>query len=110
MKATEEMIIDISRWTNSVVAVELAKQIHKHLGIEMSDQEIVSLSIHLASKRIIRNFDESIHRIIKDFDVNQIVNTMLVNIQSQWHIDFSNDNELRDYLLLHLIPLEVRSR
>ena len=35
---------------------------------------------------------------------------MLVNIQSQWHIDFSNDNELRDYLLLHLIPLEVRSR
>ena len=70
----------------------------------------VSLSIHLASKRIIRNFDESIHRIIKDFDVNQIVNTMLVNIQSQWHIDFSNDNELRDYLLLHLIPLEVRSR
>lgn len=110
LKATEEMIIDISRWTNSVVAVELAKQIHKHLGIEMSDQEIVSLSIHLASKRIIRNFDESIHRIIKDFDVNQIVNTMLVNIQSQWHIDFSNDNELRDYLLLHLIPLEVRSR
>ena len=60
LKATEEMIIDISRWTNSVVAVELAKQIHKHLGIEMSDQEIVSLSIHLASKRIIRNFDESI--------------------------------------------------
>lgn len=110
LKATEEMIIDISRWTNSVVAVELAKQIHKHLGIEMSDQEIVSLSIHLASKRIIRNFDESIHRIIKDFDVNQIVNTMLVNIQSQWRIDFSNDNELRDYLLLHLIPLEVRSR
>lgn len=99
LKATEEMIIDISRWTDSVVAVELAKQIHKHLGIEMSDQEIVSLSIHLASKRIIRNFD-----------VNQIVNTMLVNIQSQWHIDFSNDNELRDYLLLHLIPLEVRSR
>ena len=110
LKATEEMIIDISRWTDSVVAVELAKQIHKHLGIEMSDQEIVSLSIHLASKRIIRNFDESIHRIIKDFDVNQIVNTMLVNIQSQWRIDFSNDNELRDYLLLHLIPLEVRSR
>ena len=108
--SVQNFIIDISRWTDSVVAVELAKQIHKHLGIEMSDQEIVSLSIHLASKRIIRNFDESIHRIIKDFDVNQIVNTMLVNIQSQWRIDFSNDNELRDYLLLHLIPLEVRSR
>ncbi|OKZ79358.1 MAG: hypothetical protein BHW07_04085, partial [Clostridium sp. CAG_433_25_7] len=57
----------------------------------------------------IKTFDE-IEHIIKDFDVNQIVNTMLVNIQSQWHIDFSNDNELRDYLLLHLIPLEVRSR
>ena len=38
LKATEEMIIDISRWTDSVVAVELAKQIHKRLGIEMSDQ------------------------------------------------------------------------
>ena len=25
LKATEEMIIDISRWTDSVVAVELAK-------------------------------------------------------------------------------------
>ena len=28
----------------------------------------------------------------------------------QWHIDFYQDNELRKSLLLHLIPLEVRSR
>ena len=67
------MIIDVSRWTDSIVAVELAKRIDKEFNIEMGDQEIVSLSIHLASKRIIKNIDESVHRIIRNFDVNKIV-------------------------------------
>ena len=110
MQATEEMIIDISRWTDSIVAVELAKIIDKEFDVEMGDQEIVSLSIHLASKRIIRNFDESIHRIIKNFDVNKIVDNMLDTINAKWKIDFQQDQELRKSLLLHLIPLEVRSR
>lgn len=110
LQATEEMIIDISRWTDSVVAVELAKMIDKEFDVEMGDQEIVSLSIHLASKRIIRNFDESIHRIIENFDVNKIVDNMLDTINAKWKIDFQQDQELRKSLLLHLIPLEVRSR
>lgn len=106
LKATDKMVVDVSRWTDSIVAVELAKQIHKQLGIEIGDQEIVSLSIHLASKRIIKKFDESIHRIIKNFDVNKIVSNMLNNINERWDIDFRQDNELRKMLL----PLEVRSR
>lgn len=110
LKATEEMVVEVARWTDTVPAVELAKQIQQRLGIEMKDQEIVSLSIHLASKRIIRNFDESVHRIIIDFDVHQIVNNMIDNIDSKWHIDFHQDMELRSQLALHLIPLEVRSR
>ena len=76
LNATEKMIIDVSRWTDSIVAVELAKRIDKEFNIEMGDQEIVSLSIHLASKRIIKNIDESVHRIIRNFDVNKIVDSM----------------------------------
>lgn len=110
LNATEKMIIDVSRWTDSIVAVELAKRIDKEFNIEMGDQEIVSLSIHLASKRIIRNFDESIHRIIENFDVNKLVDNMLNTINAKWKIDFQQDQELRKSLLLHLIPLEVRSR
>lgn len=110
LKSTEKMVIDIARWTDSIVAVELAKQIYEQLGIEMKDQEIVSLSIHLASKRIIRHFDESIHRIIEDFDVNQLVDHMLNNIKEKWDIDFHRDDKLTSQLVLHLIPLEVRSR
>lgn len=110
LKATEKMVIDISRWTESIVAVEIAKEIKKQLDIELGDQEIVSLSIHLASKRIIRHYDESIHRIIQNFDVMQIVDNMLNNIAEQWHIDFTQDRELCSMLTLHLIPLEVRSR
>lgn len=110
LKATEKMVIDISRWTESIVAVEIAKEIKKQLDIELGDQEIVSLSIHLASKRIIRHYDESIHRIIQNFDVMQIVDNMLDNIAEQWHIDFTQDRELCSMLTLHLIPLEVRSR
>lgn len=110
LKATEKMIIDISRWTDSVVAVELAKKINDEFNIEMGDQEIVSLSIHLASKRIIKNFDESIHRIIKNFDVNKIVDDMFNTIDDKWNISFHQDTELRNSLILHLIPLEVRSR
>lgn len=110
LNATEKMIIDVSRWTDSIVAVELAKRIDKEFNIEMGDQEIVSLSIHLASKRIIKNIDESVHRIIRNFDVNKIVDSMFEAIYEQWHIDFYQDNELRKSLLLHLIPLEVRSR
>lgn len=110
LKATEKMVIDISRWTESIVAVEIAKEIKKQLDIELGDQEIVSLSIHLASKRIIRHYDESIHRIIQNFDVMQIVDNMLNNVAEQWHIDFTQDRELCSMLTLHLIPLEVRSR
>lgn len=110
LKATEKMVIDISRWKESIVAVEIAKEIKRQLDIELGDQEIVSLSIHLASKRIIRHYDESIHRIIQNFDVMQIVDNMLNNIAEQWHIDFTQDRELCSMLTLHLIPLEVRSR
>lgn len=110
LKATEKMVIDISRWTESIVAIEIAKEIKRQLDIELGDQEIVSLSIHLASKRIIRHYDESIHRIIQNFDVMQIVDNMLNNIAEQWHIDFTQDRELCSMLTLHLIPLEVRSR
>lgn len=110
LKASEDMVIGISRWTDSVVAVELAKRLQEELNIKIEDQEIVSLSIHLASKRIIRNFDESIHRIIMNFDVNQILNNMLEAMNSKWHIDFHQDEELKSQLLLHLLPLEVRSR
>jgi len=110
LQTTEEMVVDVSRWTDSIAAVELAKQIFEQLGIEITDSEIVPLSIHLASKRIIRQFDESIHRIMMDFDVNQIVNCMMSSIKSKWHIDFYQDDEFISQLLLHLIPLEVRSR
>ena len=104
------MVVDIARWTDTVPAVELAKRIHEEIGIEIKDQEIASFSIHLASKRIIRQFNESIHRIILDFDVNKIVDRMLNDINAKWHIDFHHDKELRSQLVLHLIPLEVRSR
>lgn len=110
LKASEDMVIGISRWTDSVVAVELAKRLQEELNIKIEDQEIVSLSIHLASKRTIRHFDESIHRIIMDFDVNQILDNMLESMNNKWHIDFYQDEELKSQLLLHLLPLEVRSR
>lgn len=110
LKTTEKMIVDVSRWTDSIVAVELAKRLSKQFHIELTDQEIVSLSIHLASKRIIRKYDESIHRIIMNFDVNQIVNKMLIDIENKWSICFQYDEEFKSQLALHLIPLEVRSR
>lgn len=109
LKSTDKMVIDIARWTDSIVAVELAKLINDELTIEMKDQEIVSLSIHLAAKRIICHFDESIHRIIEDFDVNKLVNNMINNINCKWGIDLTQDEELKSQLVLHLIPLEVRS-
>lgn len=110
LKTSEEMVVDIARWTDTVPAVALAKRIHEEIGIEIKDQEIASFSIHLASKRIIRQFNESVHRIILDFDVNKIVNRMLNDINTKWNIDFRHDNELKAQLVLHLIPLEVRSR
>lgn len=110
LKSTEEMVVDIARWTDSVAAVELAKLINEELNIEMKDQEIVSLSIHLAAKRIIRHFDESIHRIIEDFDVKKIVNNMITSVNCKWGINLTQDEELKSQLALHLIPLEVRSR
>lgn len=110
LKTTDQMILDVARWSDSVAAVEMASLIEKNLHIEMKDQEIVGLSIHIASKRIIRHVDESIHRIIKDYDVNNIVNQMIEHINEKWDIDFSQDEKLRSRLAMHLIPLEARSR
>ncbi len=110
LKSSNDMVLDIAHWRESVVAVEIAKMINEELGVEMRDQEIVSLSIHLAAKRIIRETDESIHKIIEDFDVPALVNNMINNIKKKWQLDFTQDNELYTQLELHLIPLEVRSR
>lgn len=110
LKTSEDMVVDIARWTDTVPAIELAKKLQEQTGIEIKDQEIASFSIHLASKRIIRQFNESIHRIILDFDVTKIVDSMLYDIKEKWNIDFHHDKELIDQLVLHLIPLEVRSR
>lgn len=110
LKATEQMIIDVARWSDSVASVEISELIKKEFGIEMKDQEIAALSIHIASNRIILHFDDSIHRIIHDYDVNYIVQQMIKNVKEKWQLDFSKDDELISRLQLHLIPLEVRSR
>jgi transcriptional antiterminator len=110
LRTTDTMILDVSRWSASVAAVEIAQQLQKNFCIEMKDQEIAGLSVHIASKRIIRHFDENIHRIIEDYDVNRIVDHMLKSIKRKWGIDFSKDHDLISRLQLHLIPLEVRSR
>lgn len=92
------------------VAQEIARLIKDRLGVELPDEEIAYIAIHLASKQALSEpMDPGEGLVISD-EVWDVVDTALMRVWESFKFDFRSDLELRMNLARHIVPLAVRLR
>lgn len=91
------------------VADRVARGIERAFGIELPEEEIAYITIHLAGKQSLYaapdGGDEGL--VISD-EVWAVVSEMLECVWDSYHFDFRGDLELRMNLARHIVPLAVR--
>ncbi len=92
------------------VAGHIARLINEAFDIELPDEEIAYIAIHLMGKQIIdAPMEGEADTAISD-EVWNVVSRMLEVVNSTFHFDFRGDLELRMNLARHIVPLSVRLR
>lgn len=100
------------------VACKVATAIEGIAGVELPDEEIVYIAIHLAGKKTLNGLifgnnddttedDEEVSPVISD-NVWNVVSEILDKVYELFKFDFRSDLELRMNLARHLVPLSVR--
>lgn len=85
-----------------VMAKELANQLEAHLQVSIPIQELSYIARLYSRKRIKKaTADNQV--------IYQLVNELLQSVYQNFHIDFSADKKMRDYLLTHLTALYQRA-
>lgn len=84
----------------------IMKKISKRLDVNFPDQEIAYISMHFMSKKVIGR--DQIDKIPQE--INALIDTILLKISVERHVDLSNDLDLRTMLGLHIVPLIHRLR
>lgn len=93
------------------VAEKIADAIDREMNVQLPEEEIAYIAIHLAGKRTMlgagASEDEGL--VISD-GVWRVVSEMLDCVWNAFRFDFRNDLELRMNLARHIVPLAVRLR
>lgn len=91
------------------VASEVSRLVRERLAVELPQEEIAYIAIHLAGKQAILpgSDDEEDDLVISD-EVWNVVSDALDAVWWSFHIDFREDLELRMNLARHIVPLSVR--
>ena len=93
------------------VAEKIAAAIDREMNVQLPEEEIAYIAIHLAGKRTMlgagASEDEGL--VISD-GVWRVVSEMLDCVWNAFRFDFRNDLELRMNLARHIVPLAVRLR
>lgn len=92
------------------VAARIAARIADELGIELPDEEIAYMAIHLSGKRMLQFSEGESDGLVISDEVWDVVSAMLEVVWKMYHFDFRNDLELRMNLARHIVPLSVRLR
>lgn len=90
------------------IARRVAEEFSNVFDINMDENEIVYIAIHLAGKKLLNSKKNQNDNIVISAEITQIINNVLQNIYELYNIDLRGDFELRMSLALHLLPLEVR--
>ena len=93
------------------IAARIAASISERFDIELPEEEIGYIAIHLAGKQSLYTpgSDDDQGLVISD-EVWDVVGRMLETVWTVFHFDFRNDLELRMNLARHIVPLAVRLR
>lgn len=94
-----------------LIAKKVAASVERELTVELPEEEIGYIAIHLAGKQTLYTpgSDADANLVISD-EVWNVVTRMLEMVWSAFHFDFRNDLELRMNLARHIVPLSVRLR
>ena len=92
------------------VAEQIARRIDEAFDIELPDEEIAYIAIHLMGKQILDITEEGEAGTAISDEVWDVVSRMLDVVNSTFHFDFRSDLELRMNLARHIVPLSVRLR
>lgn len=92
------------------VAEQIARRIDEAFDIELPDEEIAYIAIHLMGKQILDITEEGEAGAAISDEVWDVVSRMLDVVNSTFHFDFRSDLELRMNLARHIVPLSVRLR
>lgn len=91
------------------VAQSVARSIEKCFDIELPEEEVAYIAIHLGGKQMIDGEDEDGQPVISD-EVWELVARMIELVRLDFRFDLGGDLELRMNLARHIVPLSVRMR
>ncbi len=93
------------------LAGKVARAVQDKLDVELPEEEVGYIAIHLASKQTLYTpgSEDDCNLVISD-DVWNVVSRMLEMVWNAFHFDFRTDLELRMNLARHIVPLSVRLR
>ena len=108
MPAETEHVEKIKASREWPVAQDIASKIGAAAGVELPQEEVAYLAIHLAGKQTLWPHSDGEDNLIISDEVWDVVGEMLDRIWQVFHIDFRADLELRMNLARHIVPLAVR--
>lgn len=103
----EEILTDLQNTIEFKAANDLIKKIEEKYGFLLPIGETIYLTEHLQSKRIIENNRISIDEIEK---LRNCITVIFLEINNNFGFNFSSDNELYNYLFLHIPQMVNRLR
>ncbi|MGT2785857.1 BglG family transcription antiterminator [Streptococcus merionis] len=90
------------------IALEISQAIQAEFSIEMPDEELFFIALHLDSKRLLQKVNGlSGSTIVPDY-LYTLVEEMISTVDETYGQHFSDDFDLRVNLSLHLVPLMTR--
>lgn len=90
------------------IAAEIARAIEREAEVELPEEEVAYIAIHLAGKQTIWSPSEEADSLVVTDEVWDVVGQMLDRVWQVFRFDFRNDLELRMNLARHVAPLAVR--
>lgn len=105
MPMDADFVSEVKGSTEYESAERLAEMIQAHFMLELPEEEVAYIAIHLAGKQTIST--QGAEGIV-DGQVWDLVARMLSEVKRVYRFDFSDDLELRMNLARHLVPLLVR--
>lgn len=104
-----EHLEELQQTREYAIAYKIAAALAGKTGVELPEEEIAYIGIHLAGKQTLSYApDDEDRGLVISEEVWGVVTQMLDLVWSVYRFDFRNDLELRMNLARHIVPLSVR--